>query len=783
MNDPNKSNDAGASTPSHEGGQDDNHPARERSAELSADAEERQDDEQRAVFNQALDAFLIADDEGRCVEVNRAACELLGYSRDELLRLRIEALVPPPRRARCRELWRMLIATGQQSGELTLHHRDGTALEVEYRAVAHILPGRHLSVIRDISERKQAERARDILSNLPDHLLCVTGTDGYFKQVNAAWEAMLGFSREELMATPLTELIHLEDRAHTAAVLVDLSQGSSHRSFQSRFLCRDGSYRWLLCSATFVPTERLIYVLAHDISEQKLTEAALRSSEARFRALVNSMDDLVFTLDTELRHVEVYGRWLEKHGYSADYFLGRTVREVFGPEKAGIHESACGLALKGESTTYEWEMAFPTEMRRFQTSLSPLLDGVGRITGIVSVGRDLTEQRQLEAQFMQAQKMEAIGRLAGGVAHDFNNLLTAINGYNSLVLRKLHREDPLRGYLEEVRNAGDRAAALTSQLLAFSRKQILQPHILNLNQIIADLEKMLRRLIGEDIELQTALQDGLGSVKVDPGQAEQVIMNLAVNARDAMPQGGRLMIETKNIYLDEEYVSRHLSASTGPHVMLAVSDTGIGMDEETRRRIFEPFFTTKEKGKGTGLGLSTVYGIVRQSGGSIWVYSEVGKGTTFKIYLPKVDEGAEDYHLSAESEDSPGGTETILLAEDDESVRSLVRTVLTAKGYCLLDAASGAEAMLACEHHAGPIHLLITDVVMPEMSGGDLARRAARLRPAMKVLFMSGYTENTVVHHGVLDEGIEFIAKPFSTDALARKVREVLDQPLGEGGS
>ena len=385
------------------------------------------------------------------------------------------------------------------------------------------------------------------------------------------------------------------------------------------------------------------------------------------------------------------------------------------------------------------------------------------------------ERKHLEEQLLQSQKLEAVGQLAGGIAHDFNNLLTTIMGYSQLALRRLSPNDPLRPNLEEIKKASDRAASLTRQLLAFSRKQVLQPKVFDLNSVIADLERMLRRMIAEDIEIRTMLQREVGNVKADPSQIEQVIINLAVNARDAMPFGGQLTIETADVYLDETYAQQHLTVVPGAYVMLAVSDTGIGMDAETQLHIFEPFFTTKEVGKGTGLGLSTVYGIVRQSGGNIWVYSEPGKGTTVKVYLPRVDEGAEEYKRSVPLSDLAQGTETILLVEDDEMVRQLAREVLETSGYQVLEAASGSAARLICEQTKEAIQLLLTDVVMPKTSGREVVNRLLPLHPEMRVLFMSGYAQNAIVHHGVLDEGIDFIEKPFSPQALALKVREVLD--------
>jgi signal transduction histidine kinase/ActR/RegA family two-component response regulator len=391
--------------------------------------------------------------------------------------------------------------------------------------------------------------------------------------------------------------------------------------------------------------------------------------------------------------------------------------------------------------------------------------------------RNLTQEalRVSEEQLRQAQKMEAVGKLAGGVAHDFNNLLTAIICNSDLTLRRLGEDDPLRRNIEGIKGAGERAAALTRQLLAFSRKQVLQPKVLNLNDVVVETNKMLRRLIGEDIDLLTVLEPSLGQVKADPGQIDQVLINLCVNARDAMPRGGKLIIETANIYVDEEYARRHLSVRPGWYVMLVVTDSGCGMDAPTQERIFEPFFTTKEVGKGTGLGLSTVYGIVKQSGGNVWVYSEVGRGTTFKIYLPRTDQVAEQLDAGNAHDEPPAGTETVLLVEDEEMVRRMAHEILLMNGYQVLESSHGAEALDTCREHRGPIHLMLTDVVMPRMSGRELAEHAATLRPEMRVLYMSGYTDDSIVHHGVLDEGMAFIEKPFTPNSLAHKVRAALD--------
>jgi two-component system cell cycle sensor histidine kinase/response regulator CckA len=488
-------------------------------------------------------------------------------------------------------------------------------------------------------------------------------------------------------------------------------------------------------------------------------------------------------------HVGLDGRWLRVNqrlcdllGYSREELQGIAVQAL--PQSEMVAGEAEAFRRMAEGTLDRY-MADEKQYRRrdggfvwARVNVSVHRDSEGRPQHFISVIEDITERRKLEAQVRQAGKMDAIGSLAAGIAHDFNNVLTVIVSYAGMLSSDLKEGDPMRADLDEIKGAGQRAVTLTRQLLAFSRQQVLQPKAVDLTEVVAGMEKMLRRLIGEDVELAVTGTPGLEKILLDPGQVEQVIMNLAVNARDAMPLGGKLTIETAEVVLDDVYASEHVGVKPGPHLMLAVSDTGSGMDKPTQARIFEPFFTTKEIGKGTGLGLSTVFGIVRQSGGTIWVYSEPGEGTTFKVYFPRADGAV----VAATELPQPDpltlrGAETILLVEDDERVRILARTILRRYGYNVLEAQSGGDAFLLCEQHTATIHLLLTDVVMPRMSGRQLAERLSPLRPAMKVLYMSGYTDDAVMRHGILDSTVAFIQKPLTPETLTRKVREVLDSP------
>jgi two-component system cell cycle sensor histidine kinase/response regulator CckA len=520
--------------------------------------------------------------------------------------------------------------------------------------------------------------------------------------------------------------------------------------------------------------------------EHKRAAKALREMEERFHQVYDEAPVGYHELDEEGRIIRVNRRELEMLGYTAQELLGLPVWKFVVEED--MTRQVIMAKIAGDVSFHE---TFERTYRRKDGTTLPVLiedrvirDKKGRITGIRSMIEDITERRRAEEalrkseeQLRQWQRVEAIGRLAGGVAHDFNNLLMTIKGCSELLLGELDSHDSRREEVEEIRKAAERATALTRQLLAFGRRQVLQPQVLDLNEVVANMDRMLQRLIGEDIHLLTVPDPELWPVTVDPGQIEQVIMNLAVNARDAMPGGGKLTIETANVVLDEDYARRHVSVKPGPCVMLAVTDNGCGMDKEIQSHLFEPFFTTKAKGEGTGLGLSTVYGIVKQSGGNIWAYSEPGLGTTFKIYLPRAEEAVKTYRPKIAPTVSPGGSETILLVEDEEAVRAIVSKILQNKGYTVLEAHHGHEALQICKDHQGPIHLMVTDVVMPHMSGSELAERLTSLRPELRVLFMSGYPDKAIVHHGVLGAGTSFLQKPFALSALECKVRDLLDTP------
>lgn len=612
----------------------------------------------------------------------------------------------------------------------------------------------------------------------------VAGAGGEVYDANDYYLDLIGFTREEFergevdwRALTPPEWLQADEKA-----IAELRERGVCAPYEKEYVRRDGTRVAVLLADSILPgPEGLIAAFALDITERKRAEVALSASEMKHRLLFATSRDAIMTLAPPAWHftsgnpatLVMFGARDE-----AD-FTSRAPWE-YSPELQPDGDASDVKARKMiEKAMAEGSHFFPWTYRRLDggefpaTVLLTRFELAGQVLLQATV-RDVRHEQELEAQLRQSQRLESIGLLAGGVAHDFNNLLTVILGYAELTLSKLKDSDRIHKDILQIEKAGKRAAALTRQLLAFSRKQVLEPQVLDLNRVIADVEKMLRRLLGEDIEIDVHLSPALGRVMADPGQIEQVIMNLCVNSRDAMPHGGKLIIGTSNAELDQFYASRHVGVVPGSYVMLSISDTGSGMTAAIREHIFEPFFTTKGKSKGTGLGLSTVYGIVKQSGGNIWVYSEPGHGTAFKIYLPRVE--APEGVIRARSDAAPHtGTETVMIVEDEDSVRGMAERILRGAGYAVLSAASGEEALVLWEK-SGHIHLLLTDVVMPQMSGRELADRLAMTKPGLKVLYMSGYADDAIVHHGVLDPGTVFIGKPFSAADLTRKVRETLDR-------
>ena len=625
--------------------------------------------------------------------------------------------------------------------------------------------------------RESEERYRMLAETASDAIVTVDA-QGRVLFVNEAAGEIFGYSPPEMLGQNLSMLMAADLRraadarlSRTGIEMPARRKDGTEITVQVSF----GEYRH--------KGRHLFSGIIRDVTESRRAERALRESEQDFRGLARATSQFVWTAAADGTSEELFRWFSELSGTSVNML--EDMIALMHPDDVADASAAWTRSLKRKSL-FEFTCRFMSRdgtYRFFVARSFPLYNADRSFRRWIGTFTDVHEQmtaaealRRSEEQLTQAQKLESIGILAGGISHDFNNMLTAINGYSELILRRLAADDPVRSHVEEILKAGERSAALTRQLLAFSRRQILLPKLLNINETIAETATMLERLIGEHITISTALNDSLWSVEADPGQLVQVLMNLAVNARDAMPDGGSIVFETDNVRLDEPYAIRHVGAAPGEYVMLAVSDTGTGIDEMTLKRIFEPFFTTKETGKGTGLGLSTVYGIIKQSGGNVWVYSEPGEGTTFKVYLPRVRTVAEA-NKDTESRQPGHGTETILLVEDEEIVRTLSREVLETYGYKVVEARNGVEALDLLASDDTHVDLLMTDIVMPQMGGRELARMAWDRRPGLRVLFASGYTDDAVMRHGIIDEGTNFIQKPFTADALTKKVRSLLDSP------
>jgi len=636
--------------------------------------------------------------------------------------------------------------------------------------------------------RESEERYRTILENIEDGYYEVD-LPGNFTFFNDPVCRLFGYSKDELMGMNDRQYT---DREHATKLYQTFNKvyrtGEPSKGFDWEIIRKDGTKRYIEASISLLknPTGQPTGFrgIVRDITERKRAEEALKESEEKYRLLVENAAEAIFVAQDGMLKFANHNT-TEMIGYSKEELTSKPFQEFIHPDDRELVLDRHLKRLKGQElpSVYPFRIVIKSKNVKWVELNAVRITWQGR-PATLNFLSDITERKRteeemiaLQEQLRQSQKMEAIGQLAGGIAHDFNNLLTVIKGYSQLSLLDLKESHPLWGNIQEIHKAAQRATDLTRQLLAFGRRQILDLKVLDLNTLLKDLDKMLRRIIGEDIELVTLLEEALGRVKIDPGQIEQVIFNLAVNARDAMPSGGKLIIETTNIELNKEYADAHIGVIPGGYVRLSVSDTGFGMSREVSEKVFEPFFTTKDKGKGTGLGLSTVYGIVKQSGGNIWVYSEPGHGTTFKIYLPRVEEELDNLHVREEPECLPRGSETVLLVEDEREVRLLAHRLLGQQGYRVLEAPNGEEALHVAQEHAGEeIHLLLTDVVMPQMGGKELADQLKILRPNIKVLYVSGYTDNAIVHHGVLDPGTHFLQKPFSQETLSHKVREVLDR-------
>jgi PAS domain S-box-containing protein len=763
---------------------------RERATRALRESEERV----RLLLDSTGEAIYGINLEGNCIFCNPACVRLLGYDNsNNLLGKQMHSLIHHTRAdgtpypiEECPNYLAFREGKSTHLDDEVLWRRDNSSFAAEYWSYPMLQNGKLIgSVVTfvDITERKRAEqelrkseaRVRQLVeSNIIG--IAISDLTGRLIDANGAFLELVGYTRDDLVSGEMRwdALTPPEYYDSDRRAVEQLRSKGVAAPWEKQFSHKNGSRVPVLIGiATLVAAsgdvECVSFVL--DIGERKKSEESLR----RIAEVVESSHDAIIseTLDGIVLSWNLGAQRM--YGYSSAEMLGKSLSIIVPPDRQSEFQDILTKIRSGHKIEQLETIRLRKDGQQLSIALtvSPIKDAHGQLVGASVIARDITESKRMEEMFLQAQKMEAVGRLAGGVAHDFNNLLGVIIGYGEIVEGSLNKDNPLRAKVEQITKAGRRAAGLTRQLLAFSRQQIIEPTIVSLNSIVADVQKMLQRLIGEDIELTIVLCPRLASTKADQGQIEQVIMNLAVNSRDAMPDGGTLTIETANVELDERYTLSHPGLVPGSYVMLRVTDTGTGMDAETQKHIFEPFFTTKEQGKGTGLGLATVYGVIKQSGGCISVNSELGQGTIFEIYLEQVHVAPEMEQQTLELDDLCEGTETVLLVEDEESLRTLTRDVLLESNYTILEASDGLEALEIARQHKGPIHLLLTDVVMPRMSGPALAKQLAIQNPEVKVLFMSGYTGNTYKNESV--EAASILRKPFTRRDLNQKVREVLE--------
>jgi two-component system, cell cycle sensor histidine kinase and response regulator CckA len=769
--------------------------ARQRNSEASSRAAWGSEAGFGRAFDQAAIGMALVGLDGAWLRVNEALCQIIGYTEHELLATNFQQITHAQDLAADIDYVGQMLRREIRSYQMEKRyiHKRGHAVWI-LLSVSLVCddsqPLFFFSQIQDITERKRAEEAlgesdkrfQALLDNSPN-LIFIKDRQGRYLLVNKEFESALGIGQEQIKGKKDEEVFPREQslafrtndlRVLTAGVPMEfeeiaLQEDSLHTSIVHKFPLFDANGKMYAIGG-----------IATDITKRKRAEEGLRHREEEYRRLIENTPEVVWKADERGRV----------------FFISEKIDKVFGYTRAAIcsegerlwfermHPDDCQRVQEAYAKLFHEDLPFDVEYRiqhgdghwMWWHNRAALIAGRPEERYAEGLLSDITERKEMEQQLRQKHKMEAIGQLAGGLAHDFNNLLTVIKG-NSDILSDAPQSAAQQRSVEQIRNAADRAASLTRQLLAFTRMQVLQPTVLDLNAVVTELSKMLPRLISEHIEFLFVPDLKLGRVKADRGQLEQIIMNLAVNARDAMPHGGKLVVETKNVVLDEAYAGKHPSAKPGRYVLLTVSDTGHGMDAETQSHIFEPFFTTKEQGKGTGLGLATVYGIVKQSSGFIWVYSEPGRGATFKIYLPRVDESIELTQTSTHEVAAIRGTETLLLAEDEEAVRELVAGFLRKNGYTVLEAKNGVEALLLAEQQNSAIDLLLTDLMMPKMGGWELAERLLARRPGLKVLYVSGYSEYTANQRAPRDWRGAFVQKPFSMDILARKVREILEKP------
>jgi two-component system, cell cycle sensor histidine kinase and response regulator CckA len=750
----------------------------------------------RHLIEHATDIIYTHTLDGRIITVNKVVETVLGYSREELVGKSIFGLIVPEHR----DLSRRMAEEKVQSPSVTSTtytiealHKNGDRVPLEVSTQVITDQGAPLAiqgVARDVTERQRAARKlqerehfyRTITERSTD-ILVITDGDGTVRYLSPSFEAVLGYKGETLLGQQRFDLVHPDDVARLERMLQDLvANVTEFSTIEVRVRDSGGKYRHMDLRARNLLADPIIngiVIDCRDVTDRKLAEQALRRSEERFRKVIETSGEGIAIRDPAGYLTFANSRFAEMLGYPVGEMIGKHVREIVAPEFLTVLQQSFERRKRSghaESIDLQFVRRDGGKVDAI-IAASPMYDEHGNFIGSLGMITDITERKRLEAQLRQSQKMEAVGRLAGGVAHDFNNLLTAIRGHVDLLLQELEPGSALREDVQEIGKAAVRAASLTQQLLAFSRRQMLQPVVLHLDDVVRDIESLLRRLISEDIALDITLKAGSSRVRADRSQVEQVLMNLVVNARDAMPNGGRIRIVTSTIVVDEEFTRTNPGAMPGEYVKLCVEDTGVGMDPQTLSHVFEPFFTTKDVGKGTGLGLATVYGIVKQSGGYIRVTSEIGRGSTFEIYLPEVQDPVlpgREAERALPVDEREGGT--ILVAEDEDAVRALTVRILRKRGYQVLEARDGRNALDIAREYDGDISLLVTDVIMPHMGGRELSERLAEIRPDIKILFMSGYTDDQLLQRGVLQSGSgNFLEKPFTPDALASKVREVLE--------